>query len=70
VEAAPSLDPAVSKLGIWTHIVNNVTQDALNWRWSEDLAIGGTIKGLSHDFTFQFSQLFVKGTVSRDGFGF
>jgi hypothetical protein len=49
VEAAPSLDPAVSKLGIWTHIVNNVTLDALNWRWSEDLAIGGRIKGLSHE---------------------
>jgi hypothetical protein len=54
VEAAPSLDPAMSKLGIWTHIVNNVTLDALNWRWSEDLAIGGRIKGLPHEIDLAF----------------
>jgi hypothetical protein len=57
VEAAPSLDPAVSKLGIWTHIVNNVTQDALSWRWSEDLAIGGKIKGLSHEIDLAFDDM-------------
>ncbi len=60
MEAAPSLDPAVSKLGIWTHIVHNVTQDALNWRWSEDLAIGGRMKGLSHEIDLALDDMYGK----------
>ena len=29
------------KVGVWIHLVRNVTMESLAWRWSEDLAISG-----------------------------
>lgn len=29
------------KVGVWLHLVRNVSMESLSWRWSEDLAISG-----------------------------